>query len=147
MAASATLSGCGVSGDTPEQQVEVQAAPVEAAAPAFEAAHAACAADFDAMLRMELPDTDWTSADYIVLGDGGESLTVTQPIGGEYATALSVAAGQCVLTETDAPDSVVNEVEQTTALMGRQEASWDDTQLSYSYHPDSGFAATFTAGD
>lgn len=48
-----------------------------------------------------------------------------------------------VLSDLGFSSSVSVEMGQTTALMGRQSASTDDYEVSWSYHPDKGMEAVF----
>lgn len=77
------------------------------------------------------------------LGDEGNSITVSNESGasGGFADTLMGAVATCLLNETDAPDSLGSEIEQTSAMMGRQDESWDDLTFEWSYHPDSGLSA------
>lgn len=111
---------------------------------ALESAKETCADLLQETLEAGDMDDEATAADFLVLGDDGATVTVTQPIEGEIATKLSVVAGTCLLVETDAPDSVKGTVSQVTALMGRQQAKWGDIDMSYSYHPKNGFFAVLT---
>ncbi|GAB2762729.1 hypothetical protein [Nocardioides pakistanensis] len=44
----------------------------------------------------------------------------------------------CMLDELETPESVVNRVAKTTAMMGELTASADDLDYSWTYHPDNG---------
>lgn len=50
----------------------------------------------------------------------------------------------CVLNALEAPDGIVAQMERTTALDGRQSASWDGITASWSYHPDRGLDIVFS---
>jgi len=80
----------------------------------------------------------------MVLGDDGHTLTIESSTSGDGYALLTVVAGMCILEVADAPDSVSSQVEQTTALMGRQDAEWDAIEMTYSYHPDNGLSAVLT---
>ena len=73
---------------------------------------------------------------YIVVGDEGQSVSMDsvgdESAGAEYADIL------CVLNELDVPDSVLNRINSTRALDGRQTAEWDNFTASWGYHPNSG---------
>jgi hypothetical protein len=99
--------------------------------------------------------------------DGGKSLVV------DLAPAVSVASDfdqaylvECVRTVTVIPDHVQAQMNQTTALQGRQTAEWDvkvadipEPQIktkpmadgtlsaSWTYHPDNGLDVIFTVKD
>jgi len=73
---------------------------------------------------------------YIVVGDEGQSVSMDsvgeESAGAEYADIL------CVLNELDVPDSVLNRINSTRALDGRQTADWNNLTASWGYHPNSG---------
>ncbi|AIY17742.1 hypothetical protein GUY44_06910 [Pimelobacter simplex] len=69
----------------------------------------------------------------VTVGDGGDSLTV-----GDGQAEVANKASTCVLDELDAPDSVRGKVLDTNAAQGRQSDSWDDWEVSWTYHPDRG---------
>jgi len=75
------------------------------------------------------------------LGDAGESLTL-DGAGDEDFTGLPYSAVACVLNELEVPDATLNLVETTRALDGRQTASWDGFDATWSYHPDTGMNVT-----
>lgn len=79
------------------------------------------------------------------VGDGGESLDVSPLQAESFLVEPSVLAATCALEESGAPDSVVSEVGQISGMDGRQEASWDGVDLTYSYDGNSGFTGVFTA--
>ncbi len=76
------------------------------------------------------------NSQYIVVGDEGQSVSMDsvgeESEGAEYADIL------CVLNELDVPDSVLNRINSTRALDGRQTADWDNFTASWGYHPNSG---------
>lgn len=95
-----------------------------------------------AIEEAELEDT--TPTDFMEISDGGETLTLSNSIEGTFGVLMSTASAQCVLNETDAPSSVAAEMSQTSAIMGRQTADWDDLEVSYSFDADTGISAVFT---
>ena len=133
------LAGCGGSDAAADK-----GSGADESATVLESARETCADQLQTTLEKGDMDDEATPDDFLVLGDGGSTVTVEQPIQGEIATGLSVLAGTCMLAETDAPDSVTSQVSQVTALMGRQTAEWGDVSMSYSYHPESGFSAVLT---
>jgi hypothetical protein len=54
---------------------------------------------------------------------------------------------QCVLDEVDMPSSVEYKMGQTTSLDGIEEASWDDIDASWTYHPDDGLDIFLEVGE
>lgn len=83
-----------------------------------------------------------SAEDLMSLGDEGNSITVENrsSASGDFAGILTAAAVNCLLNETDAPDSLGSEIQQTTAMMGRQSENWDGLTFEWSYHPDSGIS-------
>ena len=76
------------------------------------------------------------NSQYIVVGDEGQSVSMDsvgdESEGADYADIL------CVLSELDVPDSVLNRINSTRALDGRQTADWNNLTASWGYHPNSG---------
>jgi hypothetical protein len=69
--------------------------------------------------------------------DEGTSIIVDGvPDSGDVADSIDDTV--CILNEIDVPSYVITQMESTTSLMGRQTASWDDIEASWSYHPDNG---------
>jgi hypothetical protein len=84
------------------------------------------------------------AAEYISMGDHGRTLSLGTDslfVGDEVATA------HCVLEELDVPSSTRQLIEETTAMMGRQTDSWEDIEISWSYHPDNGLSAVIELVD
>ncbi|UOE21439.1 hypothetical protein NI17_010180 [Thermobifida halotolerans] len=77
------------------------------------------------------------------IGDEGASLVLDHQ-GADEAGGLSYAEVNCVLNALEAPDGIVAQMERTTALDGRQSASWDGITASWSYHPDRGLDIVFS---
>ena len=77
---------------------------------------------------------------WIEVEDEGRTL-LFEPIGDAKALDVqtySLQGAACILDELRAPSSVVAKIDDTNALMGRQEDSWGDYEISWSYHPDNG---------
>ncbi len=49
---------------------------------------------------------------------------------------MSEKMASCILQGIKVPDSIMNEINHTTALMGRQTDEWDGKKITWSYHPD-----------
>jgi len=73
---------------------------------------------------------------YIVVGDEGASLSMDS--NGEESKGAPYSDILCVLDELDTPDSVLNRINSTRALDGRQSAEWTNFSASWGYHPNSG---------
>lgn len=80
-------------------------------------------------------------SDGIELGDKKTSL-VLDTEGEEDASGLQAANASCVLKATKITDADMNLVESTRALDGRQQASWNGYDATWSYHPDTGLNMT-----
>ncbi len=75
---------------------------------------------------------------YMTIGDEGRTMTLQL---GSGEVEDEVATSGCVLGELNVPDSTRDLVDATTSLMGRQTDTWDDYEMSWSYHPDNGLNA------
>ena len=58
--------------------------------------------------------------------------------GGELTPAEATTISECVLIELGAPGSIRSKVQGSTAVTGRQTASWDDYELTWTNQPDKG---------
>lgn len=115
------LVGCGGDPDGPE--------PTEPQATALEDAADVCGKRRVGNLLGEL---HWASR-HILVEDEGQTVIVH---GGDQFSTQEV--GFCLLDKLDAPASTMGKVEGTTAMMGRLTDTFDDYELTWSYHPDSG---------
>lgn len=66
------------------------------------------------------------------VADDGDTLILVAKEQGEVLVA------QCVISELKIPTAVTMQIEETRALDGRQEASWEHYKASWTYHPDAG---------
>ena len=83
-------------------------------------------------------DTCGVTSTNITVADEGQSIIMDGPPDSsanmdEFITDLS-----CVIEALEVPDYVVHNMENTTSLMGLQEATWDGIHAQWSYHPDNG---------
>lgn len=118
------LTACGSPDEDPVEDAADQVSVLQDAADA-------CA---DEMVGNFLqPDDLVATEEFIEVLDEGETLTVNG--GDQFQT---VPAGECVLNELDVPESVKAKMAATTAMMGSQTDSFDDYELTWSFHPDSG---------
>lgn len=85
--------------------------------------------------------------DYATVSDGGETLTVDHSGDEDFGFGVSNTELWCIVDALDAPTSVVSHMEQTTSLDGRQTESWDEIEVSWSYHPDRGMDSVWTIVD
>lgn len=77
------------------------------------------------------------------LSDDGRTLMLDHQ-GQDESRGLTYDVLDCILTELEVPASVWHEMEKTRALDGRQSASWDGIEASWSYHPDTGLDVVLT---
>lgn len=75
--------------------------------------------------------------------DGGSTLTFDME-GEDEVSGASIDDIVCVLLELAVPSSIVANMEQTTAMDGRQSGTWDDFEMTWSYHPDRGMDGVIT---
>ena len=73
---------------------------------------------------------------WIEVGDEGRSISMKSE--GEESDGADISDIACIFGELDTPDSVINRVDSTRALDGRQTATWNDFSASWGYHPDDG---------
>lgn len=73
---------------------------------------------------------------WITIGDEGQSLSMNSL--GEESDGAEFDDVFCVLDALNTPDSVLNRMNTTRALDGRQSADWDTFSASWGYHPDNG---------
>jgi hypothetical protein len=57
---------------------------------------------------------------------------------GKEEPGMTVTQLACILLELQTPVSVVAVMEETRALDGRQEGTWEGFKASWTYHPDTG---------
>ena len=73
--------------------------------------------------------------------DEGESISFDTE-GSEDFSGDDLSDVTCVLAALEVPDRVVSMMDQTRALDGTLDASWDDYEAFWNYHPDSGMSLT-----
>jgi hypothetical protein len=108
------------------------------------------AADAASALSEILPSVvDVCAADreFAVVGDGGLSLTIDNKGEEDYLGGLSYESMMCIFERLDAPTAAIAHMQQTTSMDGRQTESWDDLEVSWSYHPDRGMDSVITVAE
>lgn len=73
----------------------------------------------------------------ISVGDKGPSITIDTK-GEDDSSGASLDDASCILSALSIPDSVISQIDDTSAMDGRQSASWDGVDASWTSHPDSG---------
>lgn len=109
---------------------------------------AAAGAEEAALVKIFPAAVDDCNADptFAVVSDGNRTLTIDNE-GQDDFGGLSSLELWCIIEELKTPTAVVSHMEQTTSLDGRQTESWDNIEVSWSYHPDRGMDAVFTIAE
>jgi len=81
-----------------------------------------------------------------VIGDEGKSLTIDMK-GEDDTVGMDGVDVWCVVSELDTPQSAQSHMEQTTSMDGRQTETWDNIEVSWSYHPDRGMDSVWKIVD
>jgi hypothetical protein len=84
------------------------------------------------------------TSESITVADAGDSLILDGPPDGSARMDVFLQDLACVIDALGVPDFVVHNMENTTSLMGLQEASWDGIHAQWSYHPDNGLDLVLT---
>lgn len=79
----------------------------------------------------------------ISVGDKGTSITIDTK-GEDDSNGASFDDAACILTGLEVPDAVISQIDSTRSLDGRQSASWEGVDASWTYHPDSGMKLILT---
>ncbi|WP_434311247.1 zinc-ribbon domain-containing protein [Hominifimenecus sp. rT4P-3] len=92
---------------------------------------------------------EYCSSDYATLGTDGSYLSIdTNPYDiDDYTVSGSITAILAVNSALGLPDYIVDDMSNTTALMGRQSETFSDLGItvSWSYHPNKGLEVTYKA--
>jgi hypothetical protein len=100
--------------------------------------------------RTILPDAVRLCAadkEFAVEGDDGLSLTIDNKGEEDYLGGLSTRSMMCIFERLETPTAVIAHMEQTTSMDGRQTETWDNIEVSWSYHPDRGMDSVVTVSD
>lgn len=97
------------------------------------------------VLESAVESCELESNEYVSLGDDGQTLTIdgASEAGDDGAVFADTA---CVLATVDASTAALAQMDGTNSLQGRQTATWDDIDASWTYHPDDGFDLILTTG-
>jgi hypothetical protein len=82
----------------------------------------------------------------IRIGDGGDTLSIDRA-GAEVSPGATITQFECVIEALEVPDSLVDRINNTRALDGYQEGSFDQYSISWTYHPDDGVNMTITRSE
>ena len=80
-------------------------------------------------------DSIWSIL-YATVSDDGTSMYMDGR--GEEGLGVNVSYQACVLRELEVPSTVLSRIDNTSALMGVQTASWKGIEASWTYHPNRG---------
>ncbi|MGQ0670454.1 MAG: hypothetical protein ACT4PO_12390 [Actinomycetota bacterium] len=94
----------------------------------------------------EVPSLDGVATlDHAIeVADEGTSLIMDGPPDGSKGLDAFLTDVSCILAALDVPDFVIHNMDNTTSLMGLQEAEWDGIHAQWSYHPDNGLDVVLT---
>lgn len=82
-------------------------------------------------------DIGWPEEQYVTVEDRGHTMVIDGD-GGYASPGASIDTTMAILLELDASSAIVHRMEQTRALDGMQEGSWDEFTATWTYHPDQG---------
>ena len=80
----------------------------------------------------------------VTVDDGGGAMYLNGE--GEESAGVDVLTQICILNELNVPDSVYDRIASTTSLMGVQDATWDNYEASWTYHPNNGLDISIERG-
>lgn len=82
----------------------------------------------------------------ISVGDKGSSITIDTK-GEDDTSGASFDDASCILSALEVPDAVISQIDDTSSMDGRQNASWEGVDASWTYHPDNGMKLILTRAD
>lgn len=94
------------------------------------------------VLAIAVNECDLTDNEYVSVDKNGKGIFIDGE--GEESLGLAIEDIGCLLSEIDVPDSVINKMSSTTAMMGAQEAEFEGIIATWSYHPDNGLDIGFS---
>jgi hypothetical protein len=89
----------------------------------------------------EKASTDCKATVGVDVTDGGSTLLIHA---GKAKNQATVETAACILNSLDVTMAVLEHIDTTRALDGRQEDTWGNHKASWTYHPDSGLRLTVT---
>jgi hypothetical protein len=116
----------------------------EASEKAAAAAEAQSAEDAKSTLFLESVQSCSVSGSQVEIGDDGYSMSVDMKGKKDYGAGLDASEVWCIVDKLGTPESIKAVMEQTRALDGRQTDSFDDIEVSWSYHPDRGMDSVWS---
>jgi hypothetical protein len=95
-----------------------------------------CAAEPTALQKVS---EECNLSDGFWIGDEGKTLSIDM-MGEDESAGATINDIICVVNSPliEVPQFVVNSIETTRALDGKQNGDWDDFEAEWSYHPDNG---------
>lgn len=83
--------------------------------------------------KLEKAYDECDPGDAVDLADGNSSILING------ATGADLTDVACLMLQLDTPEYIVSEMDNTTAMMGRQHEEDGGISYDWSYHPDNGF--------
>ncbi len=90
-----------------------------------------------------ISNCDLEGSTYITVDQNGKGIYLDGS-GTNNQGGLSSSALTCVLSELRAPNSLIERMNHTTALMGAQSSQFNGIQVEWTYHPNNGLDISFT---
>lgn len=78
----------------------------------------------------------------VSLDTNGKSLFINGQ--GSEGSGLGIGNLNCLISELALPQSIIDRMNNTTALMGSQEAEFSGMKMQWTYHPSNGLDMSFT---
>lgn len=94
-------------------------------------------------MQKAVEDCDATEMEGVLVVDKGAGLTIDTK-GEDDSSGASMVATACILKSLEIPESVIAQMDATTAMQGRQTAAWENVEASWTYHPDTGVKVIIT---
>lgn len=98
-----------------------------------------CAGQFD--LFQKAVKSCGTTSGVSVLDNGTTLLVDTQ--GDTDYTGATYSDAMCLMSAVNTPSYIVDNIVTTNSLMGRQNATFNGIDVSWSYHPDNGLNLSY----
>jgi hypothetical protein len=114
--------------------VSVLAAGIGSAVQTVNASHA---------LQKAADECGGADIDGVSVIDEGSSLTIDTE-GEDDLSGASMEDTACILAALEVPESVIAQMDATTAMQGRQTAAWNNVEASWTYHPNTGVKIILT---
>ncbi len=98
-----------------------------------------CSTSFDTFKRAQ---SSCSATSGVSVLDNGKTL-VLDMMGEDEWSGASYADVICVISAVNTPGYIVNQMQNTRALDGMQDAEYDGISVQWNYHPDTGLDVTY----